>query len=127
ADERAAQQTATGELTVIPGTLAQPGRMDGPRLALQDHAIDGAKLVERRQADIPDVGAELLQRGRDIFEPRRDLRVRRQVGFMEMPDETDTQSPHAALQPGRVMARRYGRAAGIERIVTRDRGEHQRI
>src|ERR1051326_8369485 len=34
ADERAAQQTATGELTVIPGTLAQPGRMDGLLLAL---------------------------------------------------------------------------------------------
>src|ERR1051325_264315 len=34
ADERAAQQTATGELTVIPGTLAQPGSVDGPRLAL---------------------------------------------------------------------------------------------
>ena len=46
---------------------------------------------------------------------------------MEMPDETDAQSPHAALQPGSVVARRYGSAAGIERIVTRDRVEHQRI
>ena len=101
--------------------------MDGPRLALQDHAVDGAKLAERRQADTSDVGAEPLQRRGDIFEPGRDLRVRRQVGFMEMPDEADAQPPHAALQPGRVVARRYGSAAGIERIVARDRVEHQRI
>src|SRR6185437_11808096 len=98
ADERAAQQTATGELTVIAGPLAQPRGMDGPCLALQDHAIDGAKLAERRQADISDVGAELMQRGGDIFEPGRDLRVGRQVRFMEMPDEADAQSPHATLQ-----------------------------
>ena len=46
-------------------------------------------------------------------------------------DENDSEKKERddfpASQPGHVMARRYGRAAGIERIVTGDRVEHQRI
>ena len=46
---------------------------------------------------------------------------------MEMPDEADAQTAHAAFERGGIMAGGRGGAAGIERVVPGDRFEHQRV
>ena len=62
-----------------------------------------------------------LQGARDVLERGGHLRIGRQVGLVEMPDEPDAQPAHAALERRRVMAGRRGGAAGIERVVAGDR------
>src|SRR6516165_9683981 len=46
---------------------------------------------------------------------------------MEVPDEADPHSAHAPLQPRRKTAAGYGGAAGIERVMSGEDVEHQRV
>jgi hypothetical protein len=101
--------------------------MDRPRLALQDHPVDGAELSERRQLNVANLGTERLQGVGNLFQPGCHLRIGRQIGYVKVPDKTDPQPPDPALQPGRIMPVRRAGAAGIKRIVAGDDTEHQRV
>lgn len=46
---------------------------------------------------------------------------------MEMPDEADAQSTHAAFQAAPVVSGGRGGASGVERIMPGDDAEHQRV
>src|SRR6185437_15146170 len=89
AHERPGHKPAPGKLTIIAGPLAQPGPMNRPSLALQDHPVDRTELAERRQADIADFGPQLLQRAGDVFEPGCDLWISLQVALVKMADEAN--------------------------------------
>jgi hypothetical protein len=71
-----------------------------------------------------EVGAERLQGSDDLLQRGLHLRVSWHVGLVKMSDEPDT---HPAFQPGRIMSSGSRSAAGIERIVSGDDVEHQRI
>jgi hypothetical protein len=127
AHEGPGQKPAPCQSAVIAGAFAQPRAVDRPGRAVQDDAVDRGKLAERRQPDLANVGAQPLQRGRHVFEPGGDLGIGRQIGLVEVTDEADPHSAHAALQPGGIMARWRGAAVGVELVVSRDRGKRQRI
>ncbi len=111
--ERAGQQTASGQSAIVSRPLAEPFRVDGPRLGTQDHAIDAGEFAQFRQRDGFDDGALGFQDALDIFQRGGDIRMRRHIRFMKMTHEADTQPGHAAVERrAEVAARWSGRCPG---------------
>ena len=125
AQESPGHQAPPRQPAVIAGPLAQPRTVDGPRLALQDHAVDRTEFGQGRQTDIADLGAKSLKRAAHVFQRGRHLRIGRHVGCVEVPDKADTQPSDAAFQRRRVKAVARRDAAWVKRIVAGDDAHHR--
>ena len=126
-DKSARHQALARKCAIVLRPLSHPIFVDGERFAREYRAIAGRVLGERRNRDLPNLGAEF----RESLYRRLDTRCHLCVGLhivrVEMADHADPESLHAMGKCGCIAARRAIRAAGIECIVTSDHVQHQRI
>src|SRR6185312_9734328 len=121
------EQALAPACSIVARPLLKPALMHRVGLGGHDHLAAGGKILQRRLADLADLCAEAAEEIGRRLDRRRHLRIAGDICCVEMPDDADAQPAYALAEGRAVIWHRLVGAGGVERVVSCDHLQHQRV